>query len=185
MLARDECPLCRLAIAAVTQDRERVYGDDNPEWLYGIDPSAVVELNSSDDASGAPYLTVNLDHSNRRLCLIEADQGDDADRPGAMILEDLIDCNRINGWIKTCEEDHGDFCAHAINVRDRFRSSSSPGAESMFRVIDVRSGCVVETPPSLRYVALSYVWGNAPSLRLSRHNKSALVREFGLRRHWG
>jgi hypothetical protein len=43
-----------------------------------------------------------------------------------------------------------------------------------FRVIDVQEGRLVDAPPGVRYVALSYVWGGVKQVMLKRSNKQFL-----------
>jgi hypothetical protein len=66
---------------------------------------------------------------------------------------DEVNPKLIKGWLKCCEEEHTTWCI----ARMTGDVVTVPG----FRVIDVVSGNIVEQPEGCRYLALSYVWGEA------------------------
>lgn len=45
----------------------------------------------------------------------------------------------------------------------------------MLRFIDVENNCLAEVKEMTKYVALSYIWGDVESLRLTAANKSQLL----------
>ncbi|OAG06735.1 HET-domain-containing protein [Paraphaeosphaeria sporulosa] len=51
---------------------------------------------------------------------------------------------------------------------------SSENFNFPFRLIDVQEGRLVEAPPDVRYIALSYVWGGVKQVMLKRSNKQFL-----------
>lgn len=62
-----------------------------------------------------------------------------------------VDFNMLGSWIKTCEREHGDYCA------------PSSTQKSTLRLIECNSRRVIATPkpPEVStYAALSYVWGS-------------------------
>jgi len=64
-----------------------------------------------------------------------------------------VDIDTVKGWLKCCEEEHTQWCAAKITDD----VAHVPG----FRVIDIESGNIHEQPEGCRYLALSYVWGEA------------------------
>ena len=56
---------------------------------------------------------------------------------------------KLRKWIRTCDNDHGSHCQtnHAPSIRPAW-------------LIDVRYKCLTPAQSNLRYLALSYVWGN-------------------------
>jgi hypothetical protein len=64
-----------------------------------------------------------------------------------------INLQQIQGWIKICDEEHGEVC-RAING-----TGSLPLPPSML-LIDVRDMCLVEAYEQVSYICLSYVWGS-------------------------
>jgi hypothetical protein len=80
-----------------------------------------------------------------------------------------IDFDLVRKWTSYCEGSHGDVCNP-----DAIPSESHNNYLSSFRLIDVSRDCIVDAEPGWRYVALSYVWGNAPMLKLTLSNKSAM-----------
>jgi hypothetical protein len=82
----------------------------------------------------------------------------------------VLDVERVLRWIEACEERHGGCAAPlSLNFSDAFRGLH------ILRLIDVDAGCLVETSQLERYVALSYVWGSVPNLRLTKANRTAML----------
>ena len=67
---------------------------------------------------------------------------------------DLLDPQQLRRWLHDCETTHGMECEESLVHPDLL--GAPKGA---FRAIDVDKMCIVETPLSARYVALSYLWG--------------------------
>ncbi|KAJ3456055.1 hypothetical protein MRS44_016078 [Fusarium solani] len=95
----------------------------------------------------------------------------------------LIEPSTIRGWLRQCEEEHGDCCASPAWV------SGGQDESWVLRVIDVKERRVVYLPPKCRYIALSYVWGydnHALESRLDRcltsRNSAQLQKVNGLDR---
>src|SRR3569833_2332648 len=65
-----------------------------------------------------------------------------------------IDVEAIKTWLSDCQENHDDNCNSMV--------AAMPTPES-FRLIDTANWCVVVAPASVRYLALSYVWGSYSS----------------------
>ena len=81
-------------------------------------------------------------------------------------------------WLMDCETRHGKQCSeHGWAV-----AMQKP---DFLRVIDVEKMCVVvvSNPHTCRYVALSYVWGNFPVLKLRYANADELSQPLGLQRN--
>jgi hypothetical protein len=98
---------------------------------------------------------------------------DDADECGTQtfcgrLVNDMVDLSLIASWHKTCTlehqnsvDSHGCSPQTHVDVQD-------------FRLIDVQKRCVVRANAKVDYAALSYVWGNAKRLTLSKHNEAWL-----------
>jgi hypothetical protein len=84
---------------------------------------------------------------------------------------------RFARWLSLCEEFHPHTCSPEPCVTV---ASGNPSGLRVLRVIDVLDKCVVELPPGDGYVALSYLWGKAPMLRLLKSNKKRLMTKGGL-----
>jgi hypothetical protein len=82
----------------------------------------------------------------------------------------------IKRWLFRCENLHKDGqCCPKKNI---IATKGDPSGLKILRVIDLRSGDIVEAPRGCRYVALSYVWGMEPTLKLE--NKSQTWFKNGL-----
>jgi len=96
---------------------------------------------------------------------------------GHVLEPDQIDLNLGRMWLDNCEQTHGVSCskqAWPFNL----------GWPECFRLVDVDDLSVIEvTGPqvsSYRYLALSYVRGEAPTFQLLQSNKNKLLRTHGL-----
>lgn len=74
---------------------------------------------------------------------------------------------RISKWLSICESSHSKCRQSPKEGRDR---------DFTLRVIDVEQGCVVDAAPGCRYIALSYVWGGANQVELSKETYSILTK---------
>jgi hypothetical protein len=71
---------------------------------------------------------------------------------GIFIDTERIDMGRLKSWLRYCEDNHESTCsASTENI------TILPYTKLL--LIDVHQGCLVERAGSVRYFALSYVWG--------------------------
>ena len=92
---------------------------------------------------------------------------------GRWMPKGQVDYDMIRNWLWTCSVYHEPKCAP--------RESLELGLKTFpTRVIDVRRGCVVVTPPNTAYVCLSYVWGRNPQLQLTAESLDTLTTEGAL-----
>ncbi|EXL92885.1 heterokaryon incompatibility protein-domain-containing protein [Fusarium oxysporum II5] len=92
------------------------------------------------------------------------------DGTGRMIGS-LLDLSIPQRWIKQCEDQHGEECQ-----KPKWLSDSDTEWPERCRVIDVKERRIVDLLPTMRYVALSYVWGSSEKARKSRFERR-LTRE--------
>lgn len=102
-------------------------------------------------------------------------------RSGRKLKPDA-DTSQIVGWWNKCSKKHltcvkeqGGYMPNdpECKMEDRF----------VLRLIDVQENHVVVAPSDCKYVALSYVWGNAQVYRASKHNFSNWE-EFSASERW-
>ncbi|KAK3365346.1 heterokaryon incompatibility protein-domain-containing protein, partial [Lasiosphaeria ovina] len=95
------------------------------------------------------------------------------------LVQPQIPPDLLRRWLYTCEKHH-----HAECRPLPLRFGPVPGRVNQplrfLRAIDVREERLVEITAPERYVALSYVWGRAPSFRLLRSNLARLYEPRGL-----
>ncbi|KAG5763050.1 hypothetical protein H9Q72_008843 [Fusarium xylarioides] len=92
------------------------------------------------------------------------------DGTGRMIGS-LLDLSIPQRWIKQCEDQHGQECQ-----KPKWLSDSDTEWPERCRVIDIKEHRIVDLLPTMRYVALSYVWGSSEKARQSRFERQ-LTRE--------
>ncbi|KAL2670211.1 hypothetical protein Neosp_014678 [[Neocosmospora] mangrovei] len=88
----------------------------------------------------------------------------------------MIDIHRILSWISSCDELHRDKCSPPATLSFHNAYPRLP----IMRFIDVNANCIVETTSLSQYIALSYVWGAVPSIRLTKANRSPLLKPGSL-----
>jgi hypothetical protein len=69
-------------------------------------------------------------------------------------------------WISHCDRYHGDKC--------QWLPSDLVPIPLKLIMIDLQDGCLVETSADVKYVTLSYVWGQVAVLKTTRDNKAML-----------
>lgn len=112
-----------------------------------------------------------------------------------------VDVARIKSWLSVCDYNH-DSCSwregiieHRKQAREE-ESSQVPvpeipsksssrckydeAATSNFRVVDLDLDCIKHVELDVKYVALSYVWGQSPMIKLRKDNFATLTSERAL-----
>ena len=70
-----------------------------------------------------------------------------------------VDVSKIQKRVTSCTTHHSDVC---VPLSSRNNGTLIPESGlPLLRVVDVINPCIVKTSLSCRYIALSYVWGNA------------------------
>ncbi|KAK3363964.1 heterokaryon incompatibility protein-domain-containing protein [Lasiosphaeria hispida] len=103
------------------------------------------------------------------------DQFNHATLPGRLVPRDQIDMSLVRGWLRKCETEHGAACNEPYLGQDLL-------ASGQLTLIDVLNDCLTHSIPHMRYLTLSYVWGQAIQLRLLTSNASRLFTPGGLSR---
>jgi hypothetical protein len=86
---------------------------------------------------------------------------------GRRVGKTQADLQIMKRWMRECERLH---CCD-VGTLDK---------DSHIRVIDVERGCIFDAPEGCRYLALSYVWGRAKTLQLTKATYPQLTRDGGL-----
>ncbi|KAH9236581.1 hypothetical protein K456DRAFT_50443 [Colletotrichum gloeosporioides 23] len=86
-----------------------------------------------------------------------------------------IDISRLRQWLGYCLEHHP-VCSNAQPI--------SSGGIPNFRAIDVSRKCIVPIPSDIKYMALSYIWGQVSTYRLLKNNIEDLMKSGGISRIW-
>ena len=82
---------------------------------------------------------------------------------GEVVDPKWIDIRVIRGWISTCERYHGSSCRRIYNATKIAQHHPN-------MLIDTWRKCLTKITIVESYVALSYVWGNAPNLKTLQAN---------------
>ena len=103
------------------------------------------------------------------------------------------DLTSIRQCYSVCKREHGSICEIPRNSRIDFGSSQDTHTESLrgglmsqpmqasnFLLIDIENMCITTAPGDCQYLTLSYVWGRAPFLQLTRSNRVVLQSRYGL-----
>ncbi|KAJ9608988.1 hypothetical protein H2200_006759 [Cladophialophora chaetospira] len=165
---RTHCPFCRLVLGIADRPSDQrnpsLHVDDDPvcyaRWVvdgqedHGPDPNRPGEhifkpktrrllIYSDPQAFKDGYIVLLADDAPAREFL------------GRRITSpDLLDPQQLRTWLHDCETTHGMDCEESL-VHPELLGEP----KDVFRAIDVNDMCIVETPITSRYVALSYLWG--------------------------
>lgn len=161
-----DCPFCKITAIAV-RDIKRVVG-----W-QDLKADTPLTLTWSHKGPGSKGLFRVNDKRDVYICFAEQGCNDPSTKDSTACLirptQAHLDPSSVTRWIADCERLHGPKCnAHndiSGPVRDAYR-----GLELM-RFVDVNKMCIVESREVVKYVALSYVWGATPTLRLTAMNQ--------------
>ena len=177
ILSRQHCAICRLVLWILAQD------------MGFLKPAAL--------AHGRPEISCNLQWvliPNKDICLVVEVEN----RPRGWIISQnlnspfvaqrrqildrchsrktevgILDFRRIRAWINECEHIHSGLCS--IGHMDMESSNSDK-----IMLIDVSRMQLVESLPTSRYIALSYVWGGVSGLQTTKCLLPAFQEEGGL-----
>jgi Heterokaryon incompatibility protein (HET) len=181
------CSLCQLFLSAtgVRHDTLKHINDERKQaswrlyWkgdgiVYGKHEPQVRILMISVSRSMPNY------NEFRQICL----HGDDAQQTAEPLFFGRNIPNKINPmlvkkWLKSCQRWHGGNCNESSPSSDNGRQFPQ-----QFRVIDAWQMCIVKPPSNCAYFALSYVWGTAPVMKLTKGNIEDLSRPGGLQHRW-
>lgn len=83
------------------------------------------------------------------------------------VIPPVFDFDKFHRWHTQCEATHGECC------NERYSEALAQQLDSLL-LVDIVSGNLVTLPSSTKFVALSYVWGNVPTLKSGRDNVDAL-----------
>lgn len=167
------CPLCYLILEALYKNEGQSLDeqDDDTQWEvtwsqnnqeYDPDSSEAEDLYGS---GLYPRLKVEGSHGDHCVQLMDASTTKGFLR-GREIPE-TIDPDMIKRWMERCAKLHGEDCKQSF-----LRVGPHPASSMNLMVIDVNKKCLVNMPSGAKYVALSYVWGQANFLTTLRSNVS-------------
>ncbi|EEU39648.1 uncharacterized protein NECHADRAFT_82040 [Fusarium vanettenii 77-13-4] len=138
-------------------------------------PEALLKLNV--DLNAMDYSIKN--HTGVQLSILRAPQllliNDLSHNPSIPLerpLDHFIDPALILKWKRDCNKYHGSKC----------QDKSTRLRRPLSFLIDTKQMCLVEPADGMEYVALSYVWGQAPMLKTTRANIDLLRQHHSLER---
>ena len=190
-LATSSCPLCEV-IRRVYYENQRLRVI--PKRL-SLEQRVCLKWVYSDgiDTGGRPGFQVGGEGADQRLewidgisiCLQGFQGASNAVRQICCLKSDVsvnLDTHRIKEWIRLCVLEHKVTCSSEID-QNPLVGHKFPGLK-VLRLLDVEKLHIVEFRKDERvpvYVALSYVWGSANTVRLTTANISELSTTAGFR----
>lgn len=111
------------------------------------------------------------------ICPVFIDRGDDHLQCVQFVSTDSIDLGLCSKWLRDCETRHLPYC------RDLGQEITKLPLPQEFRLVDTVDDCIIPAPQDCRYIALSYVWGQAAILKLNEDNAETFERPGSLTRH--
>ncbi|KAK3996585.1 heterokaryon incompatibility protein-domain-containing protein [Cladorrhinum sp. PSN332] len=184
-IRRRSCSLCQLVAQAthtVQRTENRYFQPDQHVELLWL----VCEQTISKPAFNLVYPGLGPSHGTS-LCFVSQDYSARASSVRhnnvwfRRIENVVIDFQRVRGWLLDCEENH--LTCPRSAAADSSDAWEFPGLRLM-RFIDVERRCIVEKTTTCRYIALSYVWGSASGIKLSKLNRHRLMEPGSLNEAW-
>jgi hypothetical protein len=180
VLMRKYCPLCRLVVSAILEWRDPLlFYHNNSESC--IRPEDRVLLRP--EPAGFTVMT-----NARILCslrLVDNVNGVEDEGLKAFTCRRVegnqIDLDIVRRWLNLCERWHSGCVQTSGNSEDSTGYDCSNVAA--IRVVDVQQLCIVDELAT-KYLTLSYVWGDVPTLRLTKENLPYLTSEKSLQSLW-
>ncbi|KAK3303885.1 heterokaryon incompatibility protein-domain-containing protein [Chaetomium strumarium] len=174
-----DCPLCRIVLFCLYE-----YARNGNTWSRP-DADKEVELQwTSDTPFRSPGFFYVTPYRDVRIGFL-VDPHSDVESRNKYIhyltpnLGKALDLQRVRKWVGHCEQNHGRECGSNSVDSDTEVADCYPGL-GLMRFVDVEKMCIVEKQKVCRYVALSYVWGQAACVRLSTTNKAVLTKPEAL-----
>jgi hypothetical protein len=198
MRTRTDCSFCGLALAALDESHpnghapSEIYGQIVECGLInttrGLRNTSPFQLDAAEDEfPGVIQLRLRLypkvammgdeeqdsysrDRSSQepRLVQVVADERGESGKlcPGKYVPR-VADFSQMAGWLASCEN------------AARLEGIGEPKSSISTFLIDVKRNCIVGPLRDVPYVALSYVWGNAPQLMCKMDNVVTLCQQLG------
>ncbi|GAB1318460.1 Heterokaryon incompatibility domain-containing protein [Madurella fahalii] len=175
-----DCPFCRVIVTAF----QTGYQTDTVDNTTPLSARPDVSLYWRPKSGPGSRSAFNIDLHARRISICVALPSSNQ-RPASNheyfqpVVEAEFNVSRLNDWISTCEGHHLGRCrAKTASFEDSF-----PGLETV-RFIDVEQSSIVELRTVPDYVALSYVWGESPAIRLTTASRASLSLSGGIKKAW-
>ncbi|KAK3312603.1 heterokaryon incompatibility protein-domain-containing protein [Apodospora peruviana] len=175
-----DCPLCRVVVTAF----RALYHTDTWDNTLPLSKETDVGLHwySSSGPGGRGGFTIDPTYLANWICMAPSASND---RPAAdhEYLRPTVGAEfpiaRLEDWISACTKYHSDRC----RVKTGSFEDSFPGLE-VVRFIDVKRSSIVELRTVPHYVALSYVWGEVSTVRLTATSRPGLLLPGGIEKAW-
>jgi hypothetical protein len=175
IVAEQACPLCRLVAHALRASSiNSLSGEQMMCTLSMVRFSSYWDHEDSHESFRFLKVEGRVRQSQTPACSADMLPVGTDDLPDCFLgrrVEPQVSPALIRRWLQQCEKLHGRRCSHFQNPGYR---SEPPPLESRtqfstlqpsLHFVDVHFNCIVQNPPGpCRYVALSYVWGDARSL---------------------
>lgn len=173
--SRTECPSCRDLAQEITRWENEdhwtrtdhllvgIHADDH-EYMSNIVPDQPLYVVTQDPTQedGGCHL-VNLYPLERG--------GAPQDEWGRLFDTSQFDIEMVKGWLQCCDLSHGEYCKASLT--HHLPADTFP---SRILLIDLERQCLSYGTLLDKYIALSYVWGKAHTLRTTRSILSSLLK---------
>ncbi|CZR63805.1 uncharacterized protein PAC_13702 [Phialocephala subalpina] len=170
-----DCLLCQLfasmaslAYAPNTSDSRTV--DDITFYLCSFHTSAMLAITGETPEPSVDYRNDSFSKERKMThalwpsrtsiersgWLSPAQRTGEEQRFAARVLKSQADLDIVSRWLNFCLENHGETCEP---------TDTRPIPD--LHVVDCNTGLVIPAEPGCKYLAMSYVWGTAPSTELA------------------
>jgi hypothetical protein len=166
------CALCRLLAQSIKLEFR-----NSRTSIKGVE---FEELGDTQTLEGKPTSSLFI-KSDAQNAIPLAPHGGDAFRLGArrcsyarLVQPDRANRELIKSWLQECEQQHNECSITRVESQSQVAVPDYVIDVDEMKLVSINEG-------SVRYLALSYVWGKVPSLQLRKHNLGQLTKANALR----
>jgi len=188
-ILRPKCKVCNTLLEVL----ENCQGEDYKIWELGTiseifnnsnceHEAFLKQLGATHDSYESLHISLYKGSLSLGYCYVDDDDGKKwyGSTAGLLVLDfreslpgvhqgrhldsDYIDPKLIRKWMSYCYDNHGLDC----------KSETQEISVPFDWLVDVDANCIVPAPKDPSFLALSYVWGQTPTLKTTKANLSAL-----------
>ena len=175
-----DCPLCQVVVSAF----HTLYQTDIRDYTLPLSKQTAVWLQwySHSGPGGRGAFTIDSATLANWICVAPSASSHELVSDHQYLrprVEAEFPVARLEDWISACARHHSDRC----RIKTGSSEDSFPGLE-VVRFIDVKQSSIVELRTVSRYIALSYVWGEVSTIRLTTTSRPGLLLPGGIGKAW-
>ena len=172
-IKNSDCPFCQVVVRAV-QTHYQTASSSRPTTPLSQQSNVILEINSSNGPGGRLAFSLRGYMQEFWICIAESMSSSVRD-PRHKYLCPVVgaefDVGRLTNWIAACTQSHSH---HRCGLTASSFHECFPALD-VLRFVDVNLLAIAELQRVPEYIALSYVWGETSSIRLTTTSRSSFL----------